>query len=39
MVASLLTTVREQLRESRVEHARRVSLERENWPAPTAPPT
>jgi hypothetical protein len=29
MVASLLSTVREQLRESRVEHARRVSLERE----------
>jgi hypothetical protein len=29
MVASLLTTVREQLRESRVEHARRASLERE----------
>ena len=29
MVASLLSTVREQLRESRVEHARRVSLARE----------
>jgi hypothetical protein len=29
MVASLLSTVREQLRESRVEHARRASLQRE----------
>ncbi len=29
MVASLLSTVREQLRESRVEHARRASLARE----------
>jgi hypothetical protein len=29
MVASLLSTVREQLRESREEHARRASLARE----------